>query len=432
MKPKVGIKGKIKNAILGYLGIPFGLNSPFWAEWVGKTAGQCVNEKTVLSLSAAWACIKLISEATSSLPLHLYERTPDGRKRADSHPLYYVIHQRPNTKSTAITYWEAVIAAMLLHGNAISRKLMIGNRIVGLEFLSWDRLSAQKLSDGTYKIFYIEDDGTRSHIPNDKLFCITGFSLDGKWGVSAIRYGASVFGSALASNAAANSTFEHGLSPTVAFQMDRILTKEQRDDFRSSLEEIRGALNAGKSPLLEGGMKAETIGIPPKDAQLLESRGFSVEEVCRWFSVDPSLVGHGNSVSNWGTGLEQKMIAFLTFTLSPWLRRIEQAINASLLTPAESAKYYAEFSVEGLLRADSAGRAAFYSTMVNNGIFTRDEVRQRENLPTKGGNAQVLTVQSAMIPIDDIGKTTDGEQVRNALALWLNEGNNGQDKTNTR
>lgn len=92
-------------------------------------------------------------------------------------------------------------------------------------------------------------------------------------------------------------------------------------------------MNAGKSPLLEGGMKAETIGIPPKDAQLLESRAFSVsEEVCRWFGVDPSMVGHGNAVSNWGTGLEQKMIAFLTFTLRPWLTRIEQAINSNLDT----------------------------------------------------------------------------------------------------
>ena len=150
-------------------------------------------------------------------------------------------------------------------------------------------------------------------------------------------------------------------------------------------------------------MKAEKIGIPPRDAQLLESRAFSVEEVCRWFKVDPTLVGHGTAVSNWGTGLEQKMIAFLMFTLRPWLTRIEQAINTSLLTTSESTRYYAEFSVEGLLRADSKSRAAFFSTMVNNGIFTRDEVRKLENMPTMGGNAGVLTVQSAMTPLDNIG-----------------------------
>lgn len=424
------IKGKIRNAILDWLGVPFDLSSPFWAEWAGaKSAGQNVNEQSVLSLSAAWACVRLISETIGTLPLHLYERTPDGRKQAKNHPLYSIIHQRPNIDSTATTYWESVIASLLLHGNALSRKLLINNRVVGLEYLPWDRLSIQKLSNGDCKIYYTEKDGTRFFIPEDKIFNITGFSLNGKWGISAIRYGASIFGSALASNAAANTTFEHGLSPTVAFYMERVLTKEQREEFKAGLESIKGAINAGKSPLLEGGMKAEPLGIPPKDAQLLESRAFSVEEVCRWFGVDPSMVGHGNAVSNWGTGLEQKMIAFLTFTLRPWLTRVEQAISASLLTPVERSKYYAEFSIEGLLRADSAGRSAFYSTMVNNGIFTRDEVRQRENLPTMGGNANVLTVQSAMIPIDDIGKSTQGESVRNALASWLSEVNNGQNKT---
>ncbi len=425
------IKSKLRNAVLDWLGIPFDLNSAFWAEWNTKAAGQNVNEQSILSLSAAWACVRLISETISTLPLHLYERTPDGRKQATNHPMYYIIHNKPNIDSTATTYWESEVASMLLHGNAISRKLMIGNRIVGLEYLPWDRLSIQKLGNGDYKIYYIEKDNTRTLLDNKEIFNIPGFSLNGKWGISAIRYGASVFGSALASNVAANTTFENGLSPTVAFQMDRVLNKEQREDFRTGLEAIRGALNAGKSPLLEGGMKAETIGIPPKDAQLLESRAFSVEEVCRWFGVDPSMVGHGNAVSNWGTGLEQKMIAFLTFTLRPWLTRIEQAINSNLLTPAERTKYYAEFSIEGLLRADSAGRSAFYSTMVNNGIFTRDEVRQRENLPTMGGNANVLTVQSAMIPINDIGKASDGEQIRNALASWLKEEQNEQNKAIT-
>jgi len=85
-------------------------------------------------------------------------------------------------------------------------------------------------------------------------------------------------------------------------------------------------------------------------------------------------------------------------------------------------KYYAEFSLEGLLRADSAGRAAFYSVMVNNGIFTRDEVRLLENMPIKGGNADVLTVQTAMAPLDSLGNNTNGDMARAALAAWLDKG----------
>lgn len=399
------MKKSIKSTVIEWLGGVSLDDVSFWSGYVSiqNTAGQTVSQSTVMSLSAAWACIRLISETVATLPLHLYERTADGRVLANRHSLYTTLHIRPNADSTAVTYWESVVAAMLLHGNGISRKLMIGNRIVGLKFLPWDRLRLEKLSNGEFKVWYTNENGTQVHIPDTEIFKIPGFSINGKWGVSAIQYGASVFGSGLAANNAANNTFANGMNPTVAFMMDRILKKEQRDEFRTNLEKITGALNAGKSPLLEGGMKAEKIGIPPRDAQLLESRAFSVEEVCRWFKVDPTLVGHGTAVSNWGTGLEQKMIAFLMFTLRPWLTRIEQAINTSLLTPAESTRYYAEFSVEGLLRADSKSRAAFFSTMVNNGIFTRDEVRKLENMPTMGGNADVLTVQSAMTPLDNIG-----------------------------
>ena len=91
--------------------------------------------------------------------------------------------------------------------------------------------------------------------------------------------------------------------------------------------------------------------------------------------------------------------------LRPWLTRIEQHINKDLLSPVDRQRYYAEFSIEGLLRADSAGRAEFLSKMVNNGLMTRDEGRQKENLPPKGGNADKLTVQTAMTTLDQLGQT---------------------------
>src|SRR5690606_26192094 len=167
--------------------------------------------------------------------------------------------------------------------------------------------------------------------------------------------------------------------PTVAFTMQQVLKPEQREGFRETMKEVSGALNAGKSPLLEGGMDAKTIGINPKDAQLLESRAFSVEEICRWFRVPPWMVGHTEKSTSWGTGIEQQMIAFLTFTLRPWLTRIEQTINRQLLSPADQPRYYAEFNIEGLLRADSAARAAFYSTALQNGWLNRGEVRSEEH-----------------------------------------------------
>jgi HK97 family phage portal protein len=420
MKNKMKKPGLIKAAVLGWLGVPIGLtDSKFWEAWSsqGNAAGQAVNEKTVMSLSAAWACTRLISETAATLPIKIYERTADGRRAATDHPLYNILHSQPNADSTAVTFWEAMVAAMLLRGNGLAEKKYIGGRLVAMEFLS---PSCLKPKDKNCNVFiYTGTDGKRREIPASKIFHVPAFSLDGRWGLSAISYGAAVFGSALASSAAANSTFQSGMTSKIAFTVDRVLKKEQREAFRESLQAVKGAMNAGESPLLEAGMDAKVLSIPPKDAQLLETRTFSVEEVCRWFRVDPSMVGHGGKDSNWGTGLEQKVLAFLTFTLRPWLTRIEQSINTNLLSPADRLKYYAEFSLEGLLRADSAARAAFFSVMVNNGILTRDEVRRLENLPPRGGNADVLTVQSAMTPLDSLGLQSDGDKARAALAAWL-------------
>jgi len=401
--------GRVKAALLEWLGVPIALtDTAFWSQFGTSAAGQAVNQKSILQLSTVWACARIIAETISTLPLKLYEKRSDSRIMAGQHPLYDILHAQPNRNTTASVYWEAKIVAMLLNGNGLSEKKYVGNRLVALDFLIPARLTINRGLNGKLQYFYTEN-GKQREIPEDRIFRIPGFTLDGKWGVSVIEYGAKVFGSALAAAEASNSTFEHGLAPTVAFTLDRVIKDEQRKQFRESMKAISGALNAGKSPLLEAGMDAKVIGINPKDAQLLESRGFSVEEICRWFRVPPHMVGHTGNSTSWGTGIEQQMIGFLTFTLRPWLTRIEQAINKELLSPIEQQRYYAEFSIEGLLRADSKTRAEYQAIQVNNGLKTRDEVRREENQPAFGGNAAVLTVQAAMTTLDSLG-TSKGEQ----------------------
>jgi HK97 family phage portal protein len=406
-------KWKIFASLAKWAGIPITLVNESAASDLNKalanaanSAGQTVNEATILSLSAAWACSKLVAQSISTLPLHLYERTDQGRKLAKDHPLYKVLHLSPNAKSTSSTFWGANLFSMLLRGNGWNRIQRNGlGQIIGLVFLHPDRLRPILDNYGRPTAFkYYVGSGQYETIPLSEIFYLPNASLDGIFGASTISYGASVFGSAIAANKAANETFKNGLLPTIAFKMEQAIKKEQRDDFKTAFAELAGALNSGKPIVLEKGMTAEPIGIDPKDAQLLESRTFSGEEVCRWFGVDPSLVGYGGKASNFGTGLEQKMIGFLTFTLNPLLTGIEQQINKNLLSPVDQLKYYAEFNIEGLLRADSTARVAFYSGMVNNGMMTRDEVRIKENLIEMGGNAAKLTIHSAMAPIDSLGE----------------------------
>lgn len=390
----------------------------------GNSSGQVVTDDSMLRLSTVWACARLVSETIGTLPLSVYERLGrDGRRVASEHPLHSILHTQPNADTTSSAHWEATVAAMLLRGNGRAEMLMVGERLVGLQFLDPRRLSPLTRNGAGQKIYrYTLPEGRQREIPHARVFSIPGFTLDGITGLSVIRYAADMLGAAQAADMVAGKTFQNGLMPTTYFKMEKVLTKAQREEFRENLEELRGALNAGTQPLLEAGMDVGNIGINPADAQLLETRRWSVEEICRWFRVPPWMVGHVGQGTKWGTGMEQEMIAFLTFTLMPWLRRIEQAINMRLFRPGDRTRYYAEFSIEGFLRADSAARASFYQSMVNNGVMTRDEVRVKENLPTRGGNADMLTVQSAMTTLDSLGKPQDSDRARAALRAWLDAG----------
>ncbi len=414
--------GRIRSALLGWLGKPFGLtDADAWAalSCAGTVGGVRVNAQSMLTISAVWACARLISETIATLPLSMYERASGGKRIATQHPLHFIIHDQPNVDTTAAVHWEAMVAAMLLRGNGRAEKLMVGPRVVGLQFLDPRRLWIGRGADGKKEYRYTESNGQQRVIPRDRIWNVPGFTLDGIEGLSVVAYGARVFGSALAADTASTKTFEQGLQPTTYFKFPKILRPEQRTDAREAIEKISGAVNAGKPAILEAEMDVGTIGINPDDAQMLESRGFSVEEICRWFRVPPFMVGHSEKSTSWGTGLEQQMIGFLTFTLGPWLRRIEQAISKDLLTPADRQRFYPKFAVEGLLRADSAGRAAFYSAMANNGILTRDELRELEDREPMGGNAAVLTVQTAMAPLDSLGQANAAAAARAALRSWL-------------
>jgi len=377
-----------------------------------------VSHRSMLQISAAWACVRLIAETISTLPLGIYTRSATGKRLAPEHRLHYIVHSVPNADSTASVFWESMVAAMLTRGAGRARKLYFDGRLVGLEFLDPERLAPRRRTGRLVVEWqYREDDGTLLTLPDSEVWTIPGFSLDGRNGVSVIEYGSKVFGQAVAADDAAGRTFTSGALHNLYYTVKKWLTPEQRVEFRQN---VGGLLAQGKAPLLEGEIEAKTLSINPKDVQLLESRSWSVEEICRWFRVPPWMVGHSaQGATKWGSGMEQEMIGFLTFTLGTWLKRIEQSIDKDLIAPSERARYYAKYSVEGLLRADSAARAAFYGAMVDRGIMTRDEVRELEDLPPMGGNAAVLTVQSAMTVLDALGTDQPAQQVRAALRALL-------------
>jgi HK97 family phage portal protein len=376
----------------------------FWRGGNSSFTGESVDTKQSLKLSTVWGCVRLIAETLSTLPLGFFRRKSDGsREFATSHNLYELLHSQPNADQTAVVFWEAVVASMLLWGNGFIEIVRSAGQVVSLRFLIPSRLTRRPLKSGNYEYFYRDDVRSQGRvIAHDNVMHIPAFTIDGDTGLSPIIYGANVFGSAIDTDRAAAQTFHDSLRSPGIITMDMILQGEQREQIRAHVKSIS---ESGGVMVLEKGTAFHKLGFDPVSAELLKSREWNVEEICRWFRVDPSMVGHGSKDSNWGTGLEQKMLWFITFTLRNWCVKIEQAVRKNLLTPVERQTYFAEFAIEGLLRGDSAARATFYSTMTQNGIMTRDECRVKENLPRMGGNADELTVQSNMTVLQDLGKT---------------------------
>jgi HK97 family phage portal protein len=416
-------------SIGGFMGTTLRLtDGDFWSQLMATSkSGKTVNVNTAMQLAAVWACVRRISETVAMLPLGLYERQKDGGRIQVQSSLSNVLSHRPNADMTSMQFWEAVLASLLLKGNAFIEIHRSGSDIIALDFLMPNRVDVDLADNGSLIYWYTPRKGKKRQILKQNMMHIPAFSLDGLMGLSTISYGANVFGGAMSAEDVSANTFKNGMTKTVAFKVDRVLKPEQRAEFREYVKTITGAMNAGKSPVLEQGITPELIGINPKDAQLLESRNHSVEEICRWFLVDPSLIGYGGKDSNWGTGLEQKMIGFVTLTLSSWIRRIEQSIYINLLTPAQRQNQYAQYNLEALLRGDSGSRAEFYSKMTQNGIYTRDDCRVKENLPRRGGNADVLTVQTNLSPIDQLGIQSESDKAQSALMNWLNQDKDKQE-----
>lgn len=408
--------GRVKSALLNWLGVPISLTTgTFWQEWFGtSSSGKVVTADKAIQLSSVWACIRLLSESISTLPLKVYMREADGsRKLAQDHPAYQVLCRRPNLEMTSSRFMLLVVASICLRGNAFVEKKMIGRKLVALDPLLPQNMVVKRLPTGKLEYTYTEN-GAKRVIPVDRMMHIRGFGLDGVCGMMPLSSGRDVFGAAMAVDEAAAKIFENGLQSTGFLSSKTALNKEQRERLRKSLQSFIGSKNAGKLMVLENELSYQNVTMNPEAAQLLESRAFSIEEICRWFRVPPFMVGHVTKQSSWASSVEGMNLIFLTNTLRPLLVNIEQEIARCLLDGDED--YFAEFSVEGLLRADSVGRSAYYTTALQNGWMSRNDVRRLENLPPIPGG-DIYTVQLNLTPLEDLKQNNLGAQASSITKL---------------
>lgn len=368
---------------------------PAGAVWTGEE----VTASSALSLSAVWACTNLIAGTIATLPLVVYRQKGDERVAVKDHALYRLLHDSPNYDQTAVDFWEFIAASLELWGNAYARIERTNGKVSGLHPINPAVIAVRRRQDGAIEYRWTED-GRYYELTDRDVFHVRGFGGNPLGGMSTLHFGRQVFGVALAADRSAGTTFANGLRPSGVLKFAEWLKPDQRDLAETAMvAKFAGAQNTGKPMVLEGGVTWEALTLNPEDAQMLETRKFSVEEVCRLFGVPPHMIGHTEKSTSWGTGLEQQTLAFQKFTLRRRLKRIEQSIMKQLVTPEERSRgLIVDFNLEGLLRADSAGRASFYQTMTAIGAMTINEVRALENLPpVPGGETPRMQMQNVPI-----------------------------------
>ncbi|WP_437403938.1 phage portal protein [Acinetobacter radioresistens] len=337
-----------------------------------------VNAKTAESISTVYACISAISETIASLPFEVYKRTDAGREKAKAHPLYRLIHDKPNHWQTALEFREMLQRHVLLRGNAYAEIKRDRAGITALIPLHPDSVTVLLNNNGYLVYDVIQHDGSSKRLLTDEVLHLRFHPSDSTpyLGRSPIQVAQDTISLSLSEQQHGTNTFNNGTSLNGVIETLPTTTKEQAKSISDSWKaNYSGVKNAGTTPVLPSGAKFTPVSMSLIDSQWLESRQFSVLEVCRLFRCPPHVVGVLDN-ANYSNAVEFAR-QFVTFTLKRHLLMWEQAINNTCLTDI----YYCEHNLDGLLRGDNTNRAAFYQSALSNQWMTIDEVRELENLP---------------------------------------------------
>jgi HK97 family phage portal protein len=366
-----------------------------------------VTEESAMQVSAVWACVKLITETVSSLPIHVYRKTDEGRELENNFWFSKMMAYKPNRYQNRLEFFETLIMNLVLHGNAYCKIDRRGGEVYSLMPLMSAQVVPTLQLDGS--VTYEYTDGTNVDVYSSqsiwhiKLF---GNAIVGK---SPLSFGRNIFGIAQAAEKTVTKIYNNGGKPSGVLSFDRLLTPEQRTKIRENFSNLTTGTD-DRLLVLESGMKFDQISLSPQDIELLQSRKFQIEEICRWFGVPSVLVNDTGGSTAWGSGIEQLVSGFYKLNLRPYLERIEASVNTSLFTIDESMQYEVEFDFEGLLRSDFKSRVDAYKSAIAGSVMTPNEARKLEGLPIVDGG-DILFSPLNMTAIDKMGQ----ERPKNGL-----------------
>lgn len=389
-------------------GVQFG--EPFTRIGSTKNPAPDYGIDGALQVSAVWAAVELICDNIASLPLHVYKKKPgaDGHKElARDEQLYNLLHTEPNRRHTTMEFWQYMGLNFILRGNAYARKVFNDDGdVIEMWPLSADQVEIEVLPDRSlvYKYSY---EGRIWIYSEDSIFHWRDKG-NGIIGMGRLDYMRNSVGLAVDAQRHTSDQYARSGKRPGVFMIDKLLKPEQREAIRANYKEL---VEGGDDDLLvlELGAKFEPLSLTPADLQLLETRRFSIEEIARWFGIPGVLINDTSKTTSWGTGVEQIVLGFYKFRLRTIITQLEQAINRRVLSSRQRRKFVAEFSIDAFLRGALKERLEAGARAVQNGLMTRNEWRQLENLPRMEGGDD-LTAQSNLLPLQKLGENSAGTQ----------------------
>lgn len=372
------------------------------AEWdrllaleAGATAtGKAITPAVALTSVAVFACVTILTDTISSLPLPVYRRLAGGGKeKATDHPLYTILHDQPNGEMTSMELRETLVGHLALWGNAYCE--IEWDRYTGDVLALWplrpDCMTPARTEDGRLYYEYRLPDGTPKVFAKELILHLRLWGSNGVVGYSPIAMARQAVGLTLAAEEYGARFFGNDSRPGGVLKHPGKLTPDAAKRLKAGWEEAqKGLSQSHRVAVLEEGVEWQQIGVPPDDAQFLETRSFQTTEIARLFRIPPHMIADVERSTSWGSGIEQQSIGFAVYTILPWTTRIEQRMQTSLLDPAERRTYFVEHLITGLLRGDAASRYNAYAIGRNNGWLNADEIREMENMnPIPDGAGQV-------------------------------------------
>ncbi|GHU77110.1 portal protein [Clostridia bacterium] len=359
----------------------------------GTSSGKTVTERSAMQTTAVYSCVKVISEAVASLPLHVYEEKPNGdTEKATRHALYNLLHLAPNAEMTAYTFIETALTHLLLWGNFYAQIVRDGRGFpIGLYPLLPNLMDISRDNSTKEIVYTYRSDNGEIKLSRYSILHIPGLGFDGVIGYSPIALAKNSIGMAIATEEYGAAFFKNGANPGGVLEFPGTVKDVARvkENWNTG---YRGSDNAHKIALLEEGAKFNPISIPPEQAQFIQTRRYELEEIARVFRVPLHLVGDLEHATF--SNIEFQSMNFVKFTLIPWIRRLELGFEKSLLPPWEQSSVFIKFSVDGLLRGAYKERMEGYSIGIQNGIYSINEVRALENMnllsDSEGGNLHIL------------------------------------------